>query len=549
MILRQVEEHIHIKMTSKQIIFDEYARSALQRGVDKVANTVKVTLGPKGRNVILDRDTHPLITNDGVTIAKEIELKDKFENMGAKLIKEVASKTQDKAGDGTTTATVLAQSMITQGLKQVTSGANPIEIKRGIETATNAIIEHIKQKSVPVQSKEKIIQVATISSNNDETIGQLIANAMEKVGSSGIITVEEAKSMQTTLEVVQGMQFERGFITPYMATDLEKMQTNFDDPCILLTDMKISTMKQLVPLLEFAANESKPILIIADDFDDEAIATLVLNIMRGSLKVCAIKAPGFGDDKKQNLEDIAILTGATLITKDQDFSLEDFTPDFLGSCRKITVTEENTTIIEGKGDANEIHLRKNQLKNQFATTQEFKRANLQRRLARLGAGVAVINVGAVTETEMKEKKMRIDDALNATKAATLEGVVAGGGITLFRAQHVIDQLTFNQSDQKIGAQIVKHALSEPLRHIVRNSGKESAEIVAKLIQSTESNFGYNAKTDSFEDLFETGVIDPTKVVRSALQNASSIASMVLTTEALVADFNDEKDKIIPQIVM
>ncbi|MBT4446026.1 chaperonin GroEL [archaeon] len=536
-------------MTSKQIIFDEYARSALQRGVDKVANTVKVTLGPKGRNVILDRDTHPLITNDGVTIAKEISLKDKFENMGAKLIKEVASKTQDKAGDGTTTATVLAQSMITQGLKQVTSGANPIEIKRGIETATTEVVNYIKSKSVPVQSKEKIIQVATISANNDEEIGNLIASAMGRVGSNGVITVEEASGMRTSLEVVQGMQFSRGFISPYMATDLEKMTTNFDNPYILITDKKITTMKQLVPVLEFISQESRPLFIIADDVEGEAIATLVLNIMRGSLKVCAIKAPGFGDDKKAILEDIAILTGATVISADQDLKLVDFSPDFLGTARKITATEENTTIVEGRGDANTIHLRKNQIKTHLEHAQEFQKADLHRRLARLGAGVAVINVGAVTDTELKEKKMRIDDALNATRAAALEGVVAGGGITLFRAQEVINTLQFTQPDQKVGAAIVKSALSEPLRHIARNAGKESAEVVAKLLSTPGSNFGYNAKTDSFEDLFETGVIDPTKVVRSALQNAASIAAMILTTEALVADFNEEKDKIVPSIVM
>ncbi len=535
-------------MTTKQILFDEHARKALQSGVDKVANTVKVTLGPKGRNVILDRETNPLITNDGVTIAKEIELKDKFENMGAKLIKEVASQTQDNAGDGTTSATVLAQSMITSGLKQITSGANPIEIKRGIHKATTAVVDAIQQRSSPVNNKETIVQVATISANNDEEIGVLIAEAMGKVGTSGVITVEEAKGMKTSLELVPGMQFDRGFLSPYMVTDTDKMVTEFEEPYILLTDKKITNMKQLVPILEMVAESGRPLFIIAEDIEGEAIATIVLNLIRGALKVCAVKAPGFGDDKTAALEDIAILTGGSVISEDKGMKLEEFTEEMLGSARRISVTEEHTTIVDGKGDPNIIHMRKNQLKTQFEHAEEYKGSEFKRRLARLGGGVAVINVGAATEPEMRERKMRIDDALNATRAATLEGVVAGGGITLFRAQNVLDSLGL-MGDQKIGLDIVKTAISEPLRHIASNAGKEAAEVVAKLMSSSNHNFGYNAKTDSYEDLFASGVIDPTKVVRSALQNASSIAAMILTTEALVADFDDEKDNIVPQVVM
>lgn len=535
-------------MATKQILFDEHARKALQLGVDKVANTVKVTLGPKGRNVILDRDISPLITNDGVTIAKEIELKDKFENMGAKLIKEVASKTQDKAGDGTTTATVLAQSMLHKGLKQVASGANPIGIKRGIEKATATIVNYIKSQSVPVQSKEKISQVASISANNDEVIGQLIADAMEKVGADGIITVEEAKSLQTSLDVVQGMQFERGFVSPYMASNHEKMLTEFEDPSILLTDKKITNMKQLIPVLEFVAGEGRSLLIIADDFEDEAIATLVLNIMRGSLKVAAVKAPGFGDDKKEILKDIAALTGAQVISEDAGMKLEDFSPDYLGSARRITVDSESTTIVEGKGNKEAVDERKRQILNRLQNAADYQRADLQRRLARLGSGVAVINVGAATETEMKEKKMRIDDALNATKAAALEGVVAGGGITLFHAERVLGNLLL-EGDEKVGLNIVRDSLSEPLRHIASNAGRDAAEVIAHIRSNPQSNYGYNAKTNSFEDLFESGVIDPTKVVRSGLQNAASIAAMVLTTEALVTDLEETKDLAAPQIIM
>lgn len=535
-------------MSSKQLLFEEHARKALLVGINKVANTVKVTLGPKGRNVILDRDVYPLITNDGVTIAKEIELKDPFENMGAKLIKEVASKTQDNAGDGTTTATVLAQAMITLGLKQITGGANPIGIKRGIQKATDAAVEYLKTKSVPVQTTKKIMQVATISANNDELIGSLIADAMEKVGAGGVITVEEAKSLKTELEIVRGMQFERGFVSPYMATNLEKMLTEYDDPYILLTDQKITNMKDLVPVLELVSNEGRPLLIIADDLDGEAEATIVLNLMRGSLKVCAVKAPGFGDDKLANLIDIAVLTGATLIAEHQGLKLADIKAIQLGSARKVTVSEDHTTIVDGKGFTVDIEQRKRLIENQLLKAEEYKRLDLHRRLARLGAGVAVINVGAATETEMREKKMRIDDALNATKAAAMEGVVAGGGLTLAKAQLAISLLNLTGEEQ-LGALIVYSALCEPLKHIVRNAGGEPAEVWAKIQATSEENFGYNAKTNTFEDLVATGVIDPTKVVRSALQNAASIAAMVLTTEALVTNFLDEKDLLNPQIVM
>lgn len=536
-------------MGSKQILFDDHARRALQSGVDKVANTVKITLGPKGRNVILDREgISPLITNDGVTIAKEIELKDKFENMGAKLIKEVASKTQDNAGDGTTTATVLAQSMLTLGLKQVASGANPIGIKRGIEKATHAAVSYIKSLSVPVQTKEKIIQVATISSNNDENIGHLIADAMEKVGPRGVITVEEAKSLRTSLDLVPGMQFDRGFISPHMATNPEKMLTIYEEPYILLTDKKITQMKQLVPVLEFAASEGKPLLIIADDFEGEAAATLVLNVMRGALQVTAVKAPGFGEDKKEILKDIAVLTNGQLVSDEANMRLEDFTPELLGSARSVKVSFETTTIVEGYGDKLNITQRKQQIQNHLANAPEYQHSDLQRRLARLGSGVAVINVGAATETEMKEKKMRIDDALNATRAAALEGVVAGGGITLFRSVTALNSLSLI-GDEKIGLQIVNEALKEPLKLIVSNAGRDAAEVLAQLKSYPELNFGYNAKKDCFENLFESGVIDPTKVVRSGLQNAASIASLVLTTEALVVDNDEEPNRVLPNSVV
>ncbi|MDD5192991.1 MAG: chaperonin GroEL [Candidatus Nanoarchaeia archaeon] len=525
----------------KQIMFNENARQALLRGINKVADTVKITLGPQGRNVILDKSTNPIISNDGVTIAKEIELKDKFENMGAKLVKEVASKTQDSAGDGTTTATLLIQAIVKEGFKNITSGSNAIEIKKGIEKSVSEIVRYIKEKSVKVDDKEKISQVATISANNDEEIGRLIAEAMEKVGKDGVITVEEAKSIETSLEVVEGMQFERGFISPYMATDHEKMVCELENPYVLITDKKVENMKQLVPALEKVANEGRSLLIIAEDVEGEAVTTIVLNLLRGTLKVCAVKAPGFGDDQKETLEDIAALTGGKVISEQKLMKLEDFEEDWLGSARKIIINEEKTIIVEGKGDRAEIESRKKILYNKIQNTDsDYKKEELKKRLAKLGGGVAVIKVGAMTETEMKEKTMRIDDALNATKAAVEEGVVLGGGLTLFNAIKILERLKFN-GDEEIGLKIIKRALEEPLRQIAENSGKEGAEILSKLSIEKNENIGYNAAKDCFEDLFNAGIIDPVKVVRLALQNAASIASMLLTTNAIVAEFEDKKD--------
>ncbi|HIH11242.1 TPA: chaperonin GroEL [Candidatus Woesearchaeota archaeon] len=537
-------------MTSKQIMFDENARQALLRGVDKVANVVKVTLGPKGRNVVLDKATSPLVTNDGVTIAKEIELKDKFENMGAKLVKEVASRTQDIAGDGTTTATLLAQAIITEGLKNITAGANPMDVKKGIEKATEEIVAYLKLRSSPVNDKKKIAQVATISANNDETIGNLIADAMETVGNNGVITVEEAKSIETTLELVEGMQFDRGFLSPYMATDQEKNESELENPYILLTDKKISTVKQLVPVLEAAVQESRPVFIIAEDVEGEAVTALVLNIIRGAIKACAVKTPGFGDDQKEMLEDIAVLTGAQVVSEDKGMKLEEFNLSWLGSARRIKVDGEKTVIIEGKGSKIKIEARKKVIEAQIQLTDaEYKQEDLRKRLAKLSGGVAVLKVGAATETEMKEKKMRIDDALHATKAAVEEGVVPGGGLTLLHAAKMLEQVKLTNPDQHVGVKIVQRAIEEPLRQIAFNAGKEGAEIIARIKQEKDENIGYNAKTDQFEDLLKAGVLDPTKVVRSGLQNAASIAAMILTTEAAVTDFDDEKDEKTPMIVM
>lgn len=536
-------------MSSKQITFHENARRSLITGVDKVANTVKITLGPKGRNVVLDKPTSPVVTNDGVTIAKEIELKDKFENIGAKLVKEVASRTQDNTGDGTTTATLLAQSLVTEGIRNITAGANPIEVKKGIEKATEAVVKHIQNQSQDVKDKARIVQVATISANNDEEIGGLIATAMEKVGYNGVITVDDSKTMDTSMEVVEGMQFDRGFVSPYMATDHEKLTCEYEDPYVLITDRNISTMNQIIPVLEKVAKEGRSLLIVAKDVEGDAQTGLLLNIMRGSLKVCAVKAPGFGDDQKDMLEDIAALTGGVVITEDKGMKLEDFTEDMLGSARKVNVDKNKTTIVEGKGKKADIDQRIKIIESQInVTDSDYKKKELQKRLAKLGGGVAVIKVGAATETELKDKKMRIDDALNATKAAVEEGVVAGGGVTLFHSTSIIDDLEL-MGDEQIGAMIVKRSLEEPMRQIAINAGKEGAEIVAKVKSEQNSNFGYNAKTDVFEDLFEAGVIDPTKVVRSGLQNAASIAGMMLTTEVLVADFDDEKDERSAAIII
>ncbi|MBX4196726.1 chaperonin GroEL [Candidatus Pacearchaeota archaeon] len=533
---------------SKQLIFNEEARQALMRGIDKVANTVKVTLGPKGRTVILDKPSSPLVSNDGVTIAKEIELKDKFENIGAKLIKEVASQTQDKAGDGTTTATLLAQLMIAEGLKNITAGANPIELKKGIEAATEKVVHYLKSKSLPVKDKEKITQVATISANNDEVIGNLIAEAMQKVGTKGVITVEESKSIDTYLELVEGMQFDRGYISPYMVTDPEKMEASFEDPYILITDKTISAVKELVPVLEAVAHSGKPLVIIAEDVEGEALTLLVLNLLRGGLKVGALKAPGFGDEKKEMLEDIAILTGGKVISKERDEKIEDLELEDLGSAKRVKMGKEETVIIEGKGNKPEIEKRIKFLEGRIANEDsEYKREDLRKRLAKLSGGVAVINVGAPTETELKEKKMRIDDALHATTAAVEEGVVPGGGLTLLHAMKELELLQL-RGDQETGAKIVKKSLEGPLRQIAQNAGKDGSEVLAHL-KSKEHGVGYNAQTDTYEDLFKAGVIDPTKVVRNAVQTAASIAGMVITTEALVADYDDEKDEKSSAIII
>ena len=536
-------------MASKKIMFDESARKALLNGVDKVTNTIKITLGPKGRYVVLDKTAKPVITNDGVTIAKEIELHDKFENMGAKLVKEVASKTQDNTGDGTTTATLLAQCMIREGLKNISAGANPLDVKKGIEIATEKVVNYLKNKSIEVKGKEKIVQVATISANNDDEIGNLISDAMEKVGYNGVITVEDSKTMDTSLEVVEGMQFDRGFVSPYMATDTEKMICEYDDPYILITDKKISSMKQIVPVLEKVASEGRPLLIIAEDVDGDAQAALILNIIRGALKVCAVKAPGFGNERKEMLEDIAVLTGGQVISEEKGLKLEELNYHMLGSTRKVTVDNHKTIIVEGRGNKTKINERVKIIEAQInIEDSDYRKTELKKRQAKLRGGVAVIKVGAATETELKEKRMRIDDALNATKAAVEEGVVTGGGVSLFCAAATLDSLKF-EDDRQVGINIIKRALEEPMRQIATNAGKEGAEVVATIRAKSSELFGYNAKKDIFEDLFEAGVIDPTKVVRSALQNAASIAGMLLTTEALVTDFDEEKDERAATIII
>ncbi|MFA4935122.1 MAG: chaperonin GroEL [Candidatus Methanoperedens sp.] len=529
---------------AKQIIFSDEARHALMRGVDQLADTVKITLGPKGKNVVLSKSYgSPVITNDGVTIAKEIDLKDPYEDMGAKLVKEVATKTQDVAGDGTTTATLLAQAILHKGMKNITAGANPIEIRRGIEKATDTIVKTIKGMSEEVKTKEKITQVATISANNDEVIGNLISDAMDKVGASGVITVEEAKSMETSLEVVEGMQLDKGYISPYMVTDKEGMEILLENPLILLFDKKISAMKEFIPVLEAVVKENKPLLIIAEDVDGEALATIVLNILRGTLRVCAIKAPGFGDERKEILEDIAALTGGKVISEDTGMKLENTKLSDLGSARKIKVNKDKTIIIEGQGKKDDLKRRIAIIEGRIKIEEsEYKITDLKKRLGKLSGGVAVINVGAATETELKEKKMRIDDALNATKAAIEEGVVAGGGIALLRAAKELDNLSL-EGDQMIGVDIIRRAIEEPLKQIAENAGKEGSVVVEKLKSETNPNMGYDAKTDAYKDMIEAGIIDPVKVVRTALQNAASIAALMLTTEALVADIPEKKSEM------
>jgi len=525
---------------AKQITYGDESRQAILRGVNRLADAVKVTLGPKGRNVVLDKKFgSPIITKDGVTVAKEIELKDALENMGAQMVREVASKTSDVAGDGTTTATVLAQAIYREGIKNVTAGANPMEVKRGIEKAVAAVTEELKKLSKPVKGN-MIAQVGTISANNDETIGKIIAEAMKKVGKDGVITVEESKTLETQLEVVEGMQFDRGYLSPYFVTDPERMEAALENAYILIHEKKISSMKDLLPLLEQIAKGGKPLLIIAEDVEGEALATLVVNKLRGTLQVCAVKAPGFGDRRKAMLQDIAILTGGKAITEDLGIKLENVQLSDLGQAKKLTIDKDNTTIVEGKGKHAEIEGRVKEIRSQVdKTTSDYDREKLQERLAKLVGGVAVIKVGAATETEMKEKKARVEDAMHATRAAVEEGIVPGGGVALARCIAAIDKLKVD-GDEQIGVNIVKRALEEPLRQIVGNAGEEGAVILGKVLESKDANYGYNALTGEFEDLVKAGVLDPTKVVRTALQNAGSIASLMLTTEALVSELPEEK---------
>ncbi len=528
-------------MAAKELLFNTDARAKLKRGVDHLAEAVKVTLGPKGRNVVIDKKFgSPTVTKDGVTVAKEIELPDAIENMGAQMVKEVATKTSDLAGDGTTTATVLAQAIFREGLKNVTAGANPMELKRGIDRAVEAVVENLKANTTPSAGKKEIAQVGTISANNDKEIGNLIAEAMEKVGKDGVITVEEAKGLETTLETVDGMQFDRGYLSPYFVTDPEKMEAVLDDPYILIHDKKISAMKELLPILEKVAQSGRPLLLIAEDVEGEALATLVVNKLRGTLKVVAVKAPGFGDRRKEMLRDIAVLTGGQVISEEVGFKLENATLNDLGRAKRVVVDKDNTTVVDGKGKENDIQGRINEIKAAIEkSTSDYDREKLQERLAKLSGGVAVINVGAATETEMKEKKARVEDALHATRAAVEEGIVAGGGVALLRAQVALDKIRGTE-DEKIGVEIVRRALEEPIRMIAQNAGAEGSIVVEKVRESKDKNFGYNAQTDNYEDLVKAGVIDPTKVTRTALQNAASIAGLLLTTECVVVEKKEEK---------
>jgi chaperonin GroEL len=530
----------------KQILFNEEARAALLRGVNVMAHAVKVTLGPKGRNVVLDkRYGSPTITKDGVTVAKEVELKNPYENMGAQMLKEVASKTSDVAGDGTTTATVLAQAIFRAGLKNVTAGANPMGLKRGIEQAVEKVVAELKSMTKSTKDKKEIAQVATIAANNDKTIGSLIAEAMEKVGKDGVITVEEAKAMETTLEVVEGMQFDRGYLSPYMVTDPERMEAVLESALILIYEKKLSVMKDMLPLLEQVARAGQPLLIIAEDVEGEALATLVVNKLRGTLSCCAVKAPGFGDRRKAMLQDIATLTGGKAITEDLGIKLENIKLEDLGRAKKVVVDKDNTTLIEGGGATREIEGRIKQLRAQIEeTTSDYDREKLQERLAKLAGGVALIKVGAATETEMKEKKARVEDALNATRAAVEEGIVPGGGVALLRASRALDTLTLS-GDEATGATIVKRALEEPIRQIVENAGLEGSVVVEKVKAAKDLALGFDAESNEYVDLLQVGIIDPTKVERVALQNAASIASLLLTTEAVITDIPEDEKKAAP----
>ncbi len=522
---------------SKQLFFNIEARNKMKKGVDTLADAVKVTLGPKGRNVVIDKKFGaPSITKDGVTVAKEIELEDAIENMGAQMVKEVASKTADVAGDGTTTATVLAQAIISEGLKNVAAGANPMDLKRGIDKAVKAVVENLKAQSQKVgNDNSKIEQVGTISANNDSTIGKLIAEAMAKVGNEGVITVEEAKGTETTVDVVEGMQFDRGYLSPYFVTNTEKMQTEMQSPFILIYEKKISTLKDILPILESTVQTGRPLLIIAEDVDGEALATLVVNKLRGSLKIAAVKAPGFGDRRKEMLQDIAVLTGGTVISEDQGYKLENATMEYLGQAESITIDKDNTTVVGGKGEKENIVARVNQIKSQLeASTSDYDKEKMQERLAKLSGGVAVLYVGAATEVEMKEKKDRVDDALHATRAAVEEGIVAGGGVAYIRAIESLDNLTGENNDETTGIQIVRKSLESPLRTITANAGVEGSIVVNK-VREGKGDYGYNARTEQYENLMGAGVIDPTKVSRVALENAASIAGMLLTTECVIAD--------------
>ncbi|MEC8363533.1 MAG: chaperonin GroEL [Bacteroidota bacterium] len=532
---------------AKKIQFDVEAREGLKRGVDALANAVKVTLGPKGRNVIIGKSFGgPQVTKDGVSVAKEVELEDPLENMGAQMVKEVASKTNDLAGDGTTTATILAQAIVKEGLKNVAAGANPMDLKRGIDKAVNAIVNNLDKQSVEVgNSSEKIKQVAAISANNDDAIGELITAAFEKVGKEGVITVEEAKGTDTTVDIVEGMQFDRGYISPYFVTNSDKMEADLETPYILLYDKKISAMKDLLPVLEPVAQSGKPLLVIAEDVDGEALATLVVNKLRGSVKIAAVKAPGFGDRRKAMLEDIAILTGGTVISEERGFSLENTTIDMLGSAEKVTIDKDNTTVVNGSGDVENIKARVNQIKAQIeTTTSDYDKEKLQERLAKLSGGVAVLYVGAASEVEMKEKKDRVDDALHATRAAVEEGIVSGGGVALLQALPSLNKIKSENSDEKTGIQIVSRAIEAPLRIIVGNSGGEGSVVVEKVINGAE-NYGYDAKTDSYGDMQKKGIIDPKKVTRIALENAASVAAMILTTECALVDIKEDNPPAMP----
>jgi len=530
---------------AKLIEYDTDARSGLKTGVDKLANAVKVTLGPKGRNVILEKKFGaPTVTKDGVTVAKEIELEDNVENMGAQMVREVASKTSDVAGDGTTTATVLAQAIYREGLKNVTAGANPMDLKRGIDIAVTKVVEYLKSISKDVEGRNEIAQVGSISANNDKSIGELIADAMEKVGKDGVITVEEAKGTETALEVVEGMQFDRGYLSPYFVTDTESMETILEDPMILIHDKKISAMKDLLPVLEKVAQQGKALLIIAEDLEGEALATLVVNKIRGTLKVAAVKAPGFGDRRKAMLEDIATLTSGTVISEERGFKLENATVSYLGTAKKVVIDKDNTTIVEGAGKTEDIKKRINEIKAQIdKTTSDYDKEKLQERLAKLSGGVAVLKIGASTEVEMKEKKARVEDALHATRAAVEEGIVSGGGVALVRATNVLDKLEGENLDQTTGVKIVQKALEEPLKQIVNNAGLEGSVVLQK-VKEGKDDFGFNAFNEKYENLIKVGVIDPTKVTRTALENAASVSSLLITTEAVVYE-KKEKEAPMP----